>query len=35
METERGVKPLLDIFLWTAVAEIARQVIRRGWRLLL
>ena len=32
---ERGVKPLLDIFLWAAVAELARQVIRRGWRLLL
>lgn len=32
---ERGVKPLLDIFLWAAIAELARQVIRRGWRLLL
>lgn len=29
------MKPLLDVFLWSAVAELARQLIRRGWRLLL
>jgi hypothetical protein len=28
-------KPLLEVFLWSAAAELAKQVIRRGWRLLL
>jgi len=28
-------KPLLEVFLWSASAELAKQVIRRGWRLLL
>jgi len=29
------VKTLLDIALWSAAAELARQIVRRGWRLLL
>lgn len=29
------MKPLLEIALWSAAAELARQIVRRGWRLLL
>jgi hypothetical protein len=29
------VKTLLDVALATGAAEIARQIVRRGWRLLL
>jgi hypothetical protein len=29
------VKTLLDVALASAAAELARQIVRRGWRLLL
>jgi len=29
------MKPLIEIALWTASAELVRLIVRRGWRLLL
>lgn len=29
------MRTLLDVALWSAAAELARQIVRRGWRLLL
>ncbi len=34
MASER-VKTLLDVALFSGAAELARQIVRRGWRLLL